>query len=96
MSSFDDLTHNLTPFSSTQSLTAVNTQRLIQLLSPTAALGMLLLSTALPASGQVQVLDQVVAIVDDDIILTSEELTETSLPSEFPHHRMKLHVRFTG
>ena len=72
MSSFDDLTHNLNPFSSTQSLTAVNTQRLIQLLSPTVALGMLLLSTALPASGQVQVLDQVVAIVDDDIILASE------------------------
>ena len=72
MSSFDDLTHNLTPLSSTQSLTAVNTQRLIQLLSPTVALGMLLLSTGLPASGQVQVLDQVVAIVDDDIILASE------------------------
>ena len=72
MSSFDDLTHNLTPFSSTQSLTAVNTQRLLQLLSPTVALGMLLLSTALPASAQVQVLDQVVAIVDDDIILASE------------------------
>ena len=72
MSSFDDLTHNLTPFSSTQSLTAVNTHRLLQFLSPTVALGMLLLSTALPASGQVQVLDQVVAIVDDDIILASE------------------------
>ena len=72
MSSFDDLTHNLTPFSSTQSLTAVNIQRLIQLLSTTVALGMLLLLTALPASGQVQVLDQVVAIVDDDIILASE------------------------
>ena len=72
MSSFDDLTHNLTPALIDQSLTAVNIQRLIQLLSTTVALGMLLLSTGLPASGQVQVLDQVVAIVDDDIILASE------------------------
>ena len=72
MSSFDDLTHNLSPFSSNQSLTAVNTYRLLQLLPHTITLGMLFLSTAIPASGQVQVLDQVVAIVDDDIILTSE------------------------
>ena len=72
MSSFDDLTHNLTPFPSTQSLTTVNTHRLIQFLSPTVALGALLLSAALPVSAQVQVLDQVVAIVDDDIILASE------------------------
>ena len=72
MSSFDDLTHNLSPFSSNQSLTAVNTYRLLQLLPHTITLGMLFFSTAIPASGQVQVLDQVVAIVDDDIILTSE------------------------
>ena len=72
MSSFDDLTHNLPPFSSNQSLTAVNTYRLLQLLPQTITLGVLFLSTAIPASGQVQVLDQVVAIVDDDIILTSE------------------------
>ena len=72
MSSFNDLTHNLIPFSLTQSLTAVNTHRLLQFLSPIIALGIVLLSSVIPASAQVQILDQVVAIVDDDIILASE------------------------